>query len=107
GGDSYLPVVSHDGRYVLFGSTADNLVSSGTNRPSPALLPAPLNVYLRDRAQGATVLVSVNSDGTGGGNGDSLPVGISTNGRYALFESRASNLVPGDTNNVADVFLRD
>jgi len=106
-GDSFLPVVSRDGRYVLFGSTADNLVVPGTNRPAPAVLPSPLNVFLRDRTNGATVLVSVNSDGTGGGNGDSLPMGISTNGRYALFESRASNLVPGDTNNAADVFLRD
>lgn len=107
GGDSYLPVVSRDGRYVLFGSTAGNLVAPGTNRPGPALLPVPINVFLRDRTNGATVLVSVNSEGTGGGDGDSLPVGISTNGRYALFESRAGNLVPGDTNHVADVFLRD
>src|SRR5579863_1113312 len=49
GGDSYLPVVSRDGRYVLFGSTADNLVVLGTNRTIPALLPSPLNVFLRDR----------------------------------------------------------
>jgi len=106
-GDSYLPVVSRDGRYVLFGSTADNLVAPGTNRPIQALLPSPINVFLRDRTNSSTMLVSVNSDGTAGGNGDSLPIGISTNGRYALFESRASNLVPGDTNNAADVFLRD
>jgi Tol biopolymer transport system component len=107
GGDSYLPVVSRDGRYVLFGSTADNLVAPGTNRSAPALVPTPLNVFLRDRTNGTTVLVSVNLDGTGGGNGDSLPTGISTNGRYALFESRASNLVAFDTNNAPDVFMRD
>jgi hypothetical protein len=29
------------------------------------------------------------------------------NGRYLLFASWAANLVPGDTNDVADVFLRD
>ncbi|HVV70114.1 MAG TPA: hypothetical protein VHI52_01165, partial [Verrucomicrobiae bacterium] len=45
--------------------------------------------------------------GTGGGNGDSLPVALATNGQYALFESAASNLVPGDTNGAMDVFLRD
>ena len=106
-GDSYLPVVSRDGRYVLFGSTADNLVAVGTNHTIPALLPRPINVFLRDRTNGSTVLVSIDLGGTGGGNGDSLPVGISTNGRYALFESRASNLVPGDTNNAPDVFMRD
>ena len=107
GGDSYLPVVSRDGRYVLFGSTAGNLIALGTNRPIPGLVPSPLNVFLRDRTNGATVLVSVNLDGTQGGNGDSLPIGISTNGRYVLFESRASDLVPGDTNEASDVFLRD
>jgi Tol biopolymer transport system component len=107
GGDSYLPVISRDGRYVLFGSTAQNLAVLGTNRTIPALFPAPINVFLRDRTKGSTVLVSVNLDGTGGGDGDSLPIGVSTNGRYALFESSASNLVPGDTNNAADVFIRD
>jgi hypothetical protein len=104
GGDSYLPAVSRDGRYVLFGSTAQNLV---TNRTVPALFPAPINVYLRDRTIGSTVLVSVNLNGTGGGDDNSLPIGVSTNGRYALFQSSASNLVAGDTNNAADVFVRD
>ena len=106
-GDSYLPVISRDGRYVLFGSTAHNLVMLGTNRPIPKLAPAPINVFLRDRTNASTVLVSVNIGGTGGGDADSLPMGISTNGRYALFESSASNLVPGDTNNTSDVFVRD
>jgi hypothetical protein len=106
-GDSYLPVMSRDGRYVLFASTADNLVALQTNRPLPKIIPTPLNVFLRDRVQGSTVLVSVNLDGTGGGNGDSWPIGVSTNGRYALFESSASNLIAGDTNNADDVFLRD
>src|SRR5689334_13840558 len=94
GGDSYLPVVSRDGRYVLFASIADNLVVVGTNRSIPALFPAPINVFLRDRTKGSTMLVSVNLNGTGGGDGDSLPIGVSTNGRYVLFESIASNLVP-------------
>src|SRR5579863_7745853 len=49
GGDSYLSAISRDGRYVLFASTADNLVSLGTNQPLPSLIPAPLNVFLRDR----------------------------------------------------------
>lgn len=107
GGDSYLAVMSRDGRYVLFASAADNLVALHTNRPLPKVIPAPLNVFLRDRVQGSTVLVSVNSEASGGGNSDSWPIGVSTNGRYALFESSASNLVAGDTNNADDVFLRD
>ena len=100
GGDSYLPVLSADGRFVLFASTAVNLVQAGTNGPMPALFPAPINVFLRDRTNNSTILISVSFDGTGGGNADSLPIGISTNGRYALFESGASN-------SASDVFVRD
>ena len=106
GGDSATPIISADGRFVLFASTANNLTLVGTN-PLPALVPAPLNVYLRDRVSGTTRLVSVNAAGTGGGNGDSLPAGLSTNGQFALFESSAGDLVAGDTNNTTDVFVRD
>jgi len=107
GGDSYVSVISPDGRFVLFSSTARNLLTVGTNAAIPAVIPTPLNVFLRDRTNGSTVLISINANGTGGGNADSLPMGVSTNGRYALFESSASNLVAGDTNNTKDVFVRD
>jgi Tol biopolymer transport system component len=106
GGDSATPIISPDGRFVLFASTASNLALVGTN-PLPALIPPPLNVFLRDRLNGTTTLVSINAAGTGGGNGDSLPAGVSTNGQFALFESSASDLVAGDTNNAADIFVRD
>jgi Tol biopolymer transport system component len=107
GGDSVSPLVSPDGRYVLFSSTANNLVLTTNNIPIP-IAPFPsFNVHLRDRASNTTTLVSVNLAGTGGGNGDSVPMGISTNARYALFESTASDLVAGDTNNAGDVFVRD
>lgn len=106
GGDSLGPIISVDGRYVLFASVANNLVPLPAS-PPPSVGPAPLNVFLRDRTNGTTTLLSINLDGTGGGNGDSLPIGISTNGRFALFESSASNLVQDDTNSAADVFVRD
>jgi Tol biopolymer transport system component len=106
-GDSLAPVISPDGRYVLFASTANNLVAFSTNKPIPAISPAPLNVYLRDRSNAATTLVSVNSSGTAGGNDNSWPVAVSTNGQYVLFESSASDLVSGDTNNATDIFVRD
>jgi hypothetical protein len=105
--DSVGPVLSPDGRYVLFGSTANNLVLIGASNALPPVGPAPLNVFLRDRTNRTTTLVSVNISGNGGGNDDSLPVAISTNGRYALFESSATNLVANDTNNASDVFVRD
>jgi Tol biopolymer transport system component len=107
GGDSHSPVFSADGRYVLFASAANNLVAADSNTPYTAQSPARLNVYLRDRTNGVTQMISLNLAGTGGGNGGSLPVGISSNGQYALFESDASDLVEGDTNDVADIFLRD
>ncbi len=107
GGDSGAPVITPNGRYVLFASTAGNLLLTSNNLPiAPTGIPT-LNVYLRDRTNGTTVLVSVNQAGTGGGNGDSVPVGISTNGRYAAFESGASDLVTGDTNATRDIFVRD
>ena len=103
-GDSGLPIVSADGRYVLFASAANNLTL--TNNIN-SVLPQRLNVFLRDRVSGTTTLVSANLAGTGGGNGDSFPTGISTNGQFALFESAASDLVANDTNSANDVFVRD
>lgn len=107
GGDSWSPLISPDGRYVLFASTANNLILPSNNVPIPAHFPAVLNVYLRDRTNGMTTLVSVNTSGVAGGNGDSLPMGISANGRYALFQSLASDLVAADTNVSSDIFVRD
>jgi Tol biopolymer transport system component len=106
-GDSCLPVLSREGRFVLFASTANNLVLLSNGTPMSAMVPARFNVFLRDRPNQSTTLVSVNLTGTGGGNGDSLPVALSTNGQLALFESSASDLVAGDTNNASDIFLRD
>jgi WD40-like Beta Propeller Repeat len=107
GGDSELPIVSASGRYVLFASTANNLALTTNGTPVPAVYPAPINVYLRDRTNGTTELVSVNTTGTGGGNDNSFPAAVSANGRFVLFQSDASNLVSDDTNNVSDVFVRD
>ncbi|MGO8928153.1 MAG: hypothetical protein ACLQU3_14880 [Limisphaerales bacterium] len=107
GGDSYAPIISPDGRYVLFASTANNLVLTSNNAPLPLNVPPSLNVFLRDRTNQTTTLVSVNLSGAAGGNGDSWPCGVSADGHYALFESSASDLVPGDTNGVADAFVRD
>ena len=107
GGDSWTPIISPDGRYVLFASTANNLVLTSNAHPIPASFPARFNVFLRDRTNATTTLVSVNLSGIAGGNGDSTPSALSTNGQYVLFESSASDLVPGDSNNATDVFVRD
>jgi Tol biopolymer transport system component len=99
-GDSLSRQVSSDGRFILFSSLANDLVTNDNGYLG-------LDVFLRDRLCNATILVSANFNGTGGGDGHSLAGQVSTNGRYALFESDASNLLPGDTNGVSDVFVRD
>ena len=94
------PWISSDGRYVLFSSSAINL-TPGDNSLSA------LNIFLRDRASNATVLVSANCSGTGGGNGNSVSATLSSNAQYVVFESDASDLLPGDTNGAGDIFVRD
>ena len=53
-----------------------------------------------------TARVSVDSAGVEGNGGSDRP-SVSADGRYVAFHSQASNLVPGDTNGTADVFVRD
>ena len=89
---------SADGRYVAFCSFASNLVSGDTNSYS--------DIFVRDLTLGITTRVSVASDGTQG-NSYSWTPSISADGRYVAFESLASNLVPGDTNEQEDVFIHD
>ena len=93
GGDSMAAIISADGRYVAFASTARNLVLMTNRTRLSGLSPCPVNVFLRDRTNGTTTLVSVNLAGTGGGNSNSFPAGISTNGQFVLFESSSGDLV--------------
>ena len=90
--------ISDDGRYVAWWSEATNLVKRDTNRRS--------DVFVRDRLRGTTARVSVGTRGRQA-NGDSTAVAMSADGRYVAFTSDATNLVPGDTNERSDVFVRD
>jgi Tol biopolymer transport system component len=67
---------------------------------------AKADVFLFDRQTSTTTRVSVASDGTQANNRSYYP-DISADGRYITYESLASNLVPGDTNNQDDVFVFD
>lgn len=98
GGSDGGPSITTDGRYVVFISTADNLVSGDTNNLR--------DVFVHDRTKGATVRVSVASNGTQA-NGDSYDPSISSDGRYVAFRSHASNLVSGDTNSGPDIFVHE
>src|SRR5262245_66235512 len=68
------------------------------------MLAAPLQVV--PHPPGVTTMVSVSSDGTQS-NGISVNTSVTDDGRFVAFESVASNLVPDDTNNNCDVFVRD
>ncbi len=97
-GASRTPVLTPDARFVAFESTATNLVAGDTNGTT--------DVFVRDLVLGTNVRVSVDSAGVQA-NGASVNARISADGRYVAFESEATNLVAGDTNLSADVFVRD
>lgn len=90
--------ISADGRHVVFESSAKNLVSGDTNGQK--------DIFVHDRLSGKTSRVSVDSAGVQS-NSYSYSPSISADGRYVAFVSNADNLVDGDSNNVADVFVHD
>lgn len=90
--------IAGEGRYVAFWSAAANLVIGDTNNRG--------DIFVYDRETQIITRVSVTHDG-GEANGTSLNPSISADGRFVAFESLATNLVPGDTNGVIDVFIRD
>lgn len=103
GGDEPIPVngvaISADGRWVAFQSIAQNLVPGGISMYFG-------HVYLRDCLNQRTFLVSTSASGIEANHFCRRP-SISGDGRYVAFESAASNLVPGDTNQGRDVFVKD
>ncbi|MCC6455955.1 MAG: peptidoglycan DD-metalloendopeptidase family protein [Caldilineaceae bacterium] len=96
--DSSTPAISGDGRYVVYASSATNLVAGDSNQVS--------DIFLYDHDTGETRRVSVASAGTQANRAAWAPV-ITLDGRYILFGAEASNLVNGDGNNAADLFLHD
>jgi Tol biopolymer transport system component len=96
---SESPSLSLDGRRVAYQSLATNLVANDTN--------STLDVFVGDWPSGTNRLVSVRPDGLSSGNRPSRNPMINADGRYVVFQSDASNLVPNDTNGFTDIFLRD
>jgi Tol biopolymer transport system component len=99
--ESASPSISADGRYVAFLSYASNLV--------PGDVAGTWDAFVRDRANGTTERVNVSSDETPAvfSRRIDTKATISAGGRYVAFSSDAPNLVDGDTNGTADVFVRD
>ncbi|MFN2582670.1 MAG: hypothetical protein ABR498_08025 [Candidatus Dormibacteria bacterium] len=92
------PKMSSDGRFIEFWSDASNLVADDSNGAR--------DVLIHDVLTGETTRASLSSD-NGQGNGSSWLEDISASGRYAVFESNASNLAANDTNAAGDIFERD
>lgn len=98
--NSHFPNISANGRYVVFESYANNLAPNDTN----ILLS---DIFLHDRETGTTELISRSLSGTSGNNWSAY-ASVSDDGIQVAFASVASNLVPDDTNGIADdIFVCD
>jgi uncharacterized repeat protein (TIGR01451 family) len=96
-GTSILPKVSLDGRFVAFQTNAGNLIGDGNHES---------HILVKDRVTGAFERVSATSTGEPADQLSEHP-DITPDGRFVTFFSLATNLVPGDTNNRRDIFVRD
>jgi Tol biopolymer transport system component len=95
---SNYPDISSDGRYVVFESMADNLVPGASNVHK--------DIFRKDTQTGLIAKVSVSTAGSEA-NSNCYEPAVSGDGRYVVFNSGATNLVPGDDNSQADIYLRD
>ncbi|SJM92850.1 DUF11 domain-containing protein [Crenothrix polyspora] len=99
--------ITPDNRYIVFSSSASNLVAGDTNGKS--------DLFIRDQLTRKTERINTTNGkqangGVGGVDGSVPsvhPVRISADGRYVAFTSYASNLVTGDTNKYPDIFIHD
>lgn len=100
GGDADAAALRHDispnGRYVSVLTRATNIVAGATTGAA--------NIYVYDWKRGRVALATIGWNGEPA-NGDSGQMGFSEDGHYMAFSSWASNLVPDDTNETADVFV--
>jgi ELWxxDGT repeat protein len=97
-GTFLLSVFSPDGSKVALYSNASNLVSGDTNNA--------YDIFVKDLVTGTITRVSTDASGSQGNSGSFKPV-FSPDGSKVAFDSNASNLVSGDTNSAADIFVKD
>ncbi|MCS0636816.1 hypothetical protein NX801_14335 [Streptomyces sp. LP05-1] len=102
------PTISADGGRVGFTSRTDLAApvpeEPGPEKPGEARKPRFYPMFVHDLRTGRTVAASVSRDGTSAGATGPF---LSADGRYAVYASTYTDLVPGDTNGKSDVFLRD
>lgn len=92
-----MPSLNHDGRYVVYSSTATNLVPGGTSGTR--------HIFLRDRTAATTTLITQRLGVEANGDSDA-PV-LSADGRFIAFHTEATNLVTFESNGYTDVYVYD
>jgi len=104
-GRATAPSISPDGNRIAFVSEDTSIADPSGNGIFDDDQNGFTDVFLREVAQNRTQLVSTDATGLSPGNGDSLAPAISANSnRGIVFQSRATDLVAGDTNGNLDVF---
>lgn len=104
--------IDDDGSTVVFSAAAIGDLAPDADGPCAAARldergwERCIAVFVQDSATGRARAVSLPPDGTAP-DGRSDEPRVSADGRFVVFWSEATNLVPGDTNGTADVFLRD
>ena len=98
-GNSYHASVSADGRFVAFQSDASNLAADDRNED--------YDIFVRDMERGSTHLATPRAGGGATAAGRSTWPAMSGNARFVAYQSFAADLVPGDRNRAADIFVRD
>ena len=98
-GDSSEPAISADGTRVAFESTARNLVG-GDDADNQQ------DVLVRELDSGRTLLVDRAAGAGAKADAAAGDPSISGDGRFVAFDTTAGNLVAGDTNGKADVYVR-
>jgi hypothetical protein len=94
---STLPQISGDGRYVVFRSAATDVVTPPTGGGT--------DLYVWDRVTGAVLLISRGSNPNARQGRNSSRAVLAADGRTVLFQSTANDLVPGDFNDITDIFV--
>ena len=101
-GESRVPMLSRDGRFVVYESDASNLIGGGQDTNGHT------DIFVVDTEPGAVNpvrRVSVDGDGAEAVGGASFFAAISADARFISYTSRATNLVSNDLNGVGDVFV--
>jgi len=105
--DSGQAAIGADGRVVAFASLQPDLVAGvDAILAAVALPPKPAEVYAKDLVSGETIRISEARGGGPAGLVNVAPT-VGGNGRFVAFASNSPNLVRGDPNQVADIFLRE